>query len=163
MPRSARMDAPGCPPGAFCFDNTRKACCDPFMPSFGKRSLAALATVHPDLRRVAMRAILTYDFTVLCGSRGRVEQERAFAAGNSFARFGQSPHNYTPALAFDAAPYPIDWNNELRFRELGKHIKAAAEAEGVSITWGGDWIGRKRDLPHYQLSNWKELKGVLAE
>lgn len=40
---------------------------------------------------------------VLDATRRRVAQERAFAGGQSKACFGQPPHNYVPAIAFESA------------------------------------------------------------
>jgi hypothetical protein len=37
------------------------------------------------------------------------------------------------------------------YDKLGPAVKAAADAEGVEIEWGGDWT-KFRDGPHFQLS-----------
>ena len=129
------------------------------MPSFGPRSLACLNTCHADLQRVALVAIQHMDFAVICGERGRAEQEAAYAKGASHAHFGQSPHNFAPSLAFDAAPRPLDWNDAAGFSHLADTIKAAAVECGVIIEWGGDFP-LLADRDHFQLASWKTLARV---
>lgn len=125
------------------------------MPKFSQRSETALATLHPDLQRVLRRAILTYDFMVVCGTRGREAQEEAKAKGNSKASFGQSPHNYSPALAVDVVPYPALYQASLiEFGVMAGHIQAAAHFEGVRLDWGGRWRTLK-DYPHFELTSWR--------
>ena len=133
------------------------------MPSFSSRSLNNLAQCHPDLQRVANEAIKTFDFVVICGYRNQADQEAAFRAGNSKARFGQSPHNYQPSAAFDACPFPIDWNNRQAFVRMAGVIMDAAKGLNVSLRWGGDWnrngrTGDERfvDLPHFELHPWRD-------
>lgn len=60
--------------------------------------------------------------------------------------------------AFDAVPYPIDWNNLKRFDALANLMFRAASIEGVAIRWGADWDmdGKPRergesDSPHFEL------------
>lgn len=134
------------------------------MPSFSQRSLDNIAELHPDLQRVCHEAIKDYDFVVICGYRNQADQEAAFRSGNSKARFGQSPHNYRPSAAFDAAPYPIDWNATGKFMEMARVINAAAKRLDVPLRWGGDWNRngrtddeRFRDLPHFELHPWRDF------
>lgn len=126
------------------------------MPSFSKRSLNNLATCHPDLIRVAQEAIKHFDFVVICGERGEKEQNAAYARGASNARYGQSAHNYSPSLAFDAVPYPIDWQNIKAFTEMCKVFEKAAKTVNVSIRLGRDF--RMRDYPHVELLNWRTIR-----
>ncbi|SFJ55297.1 peptidoglycan L-alanyl-D-glutamate endopeptidase CwlK [Phyllobacterium sp. CL33Tsu] len=133
------------------------------MPSFGSKSKAALAKCHPLLQDIANEAIKEIDFMVLDATRGRVEQERAFAGGKSKARFGQSAHNYVPAIAFDLFPAPYDWNNTAAFIALSKVIMRIAKEEKIPLRWGGDWNrdGDKTtsdawDKPHYELDPWRD-------
>jgi peptidoglycan L-alanyl-D-glutamate endopeptidase CwlK len=123
--------------------------------AFGRRSLAALFNVHPLLRAVADEAIKRIDFTVVCGHRDKRAQEQAFRDGTSRARFGESPHNYLPALAFDAYLYPIDVDSVQRCKILAPVILDAARYVNVDIEWGGTWKSFK-DWPHFQLRNWRQ-------
>lgn len=128
------------------------------MPTHSARSLKNLANVHPLLRVVADQAILTIDFTVVCGVRGKADQEKAFKDGFSNARYGQSPHNWIPALGFDAYLNPIDVHSESNARKLGEAMKVAAVQTGVLLKWGGDYLGRFKDLPHFELWEWPWLQ-----
>jgi peptidoglycan L-alanyl-D-glutamate endopeptidase CwlK len=101
-------------------------------------------------------AIKVSDFSVICGFRGEKEQNEAYARGNSKLKWPQSKHNQTPSMAVDIVPYPIDWNDELRFRTLGAVVKEIwsqlppEKKEGYELSWGGDWKTFK-DLPHFEL------------
>jgi peptidoglycan L-alanyl-D-glutamate endopeptidase CwlK len=125
------------------------------MPKFSAKSKASLAKARPELRRLFEAVIFEIDCTVLDSERGKAAQEKAFNAGNSKAHFGQSPHNYTPSIAVDVVPYPLDWNDLAAFRKLGKVVKAKAKELGIPINWGGDWRSLK-DFPHYELSPWRD-------
>lgn len=126
------------------------------MPKFGARSLAFLNECHPQLIKVANDAIKTYDFSIICGYRDRVNQEAAFKSGASKARFGQSPHNYRPAYAFDATPYPLDWKDIKAFEAMGKVIMASADRLNIAVTWGKDFKGLV-DYPHFELTGWRNM------
>jgi peptidoglycan L-alanyl-D-glutamate endopeptidase CwlK len=142
------------------------------MAKFSKISLARLEGAHPLLQKVMHAAIEKYDFTVLQSQRGRADQEEAFRRGNTRAHFGQSAHNWDPAIALDVAPYPIDWSPSAnwRFIDLNKVIGCFNPATGfgyglakemkIPLRWGGDWhfsgkTGGLVDLPHYELHPWR--------
>jgi peptidoglycan LD-endopeptidase CwlK len=134
------------------------------MPKFSKRSLKSLAELHPDLQRVASEAINEVDFVILDAQRGRAEQEKAFKAGNSKAHFGQSAHNWIPAVALDVVPYPIDFNNVAGFKAIAKAFLAAAKRLDVPLRWGGDWDmdgdwkdERFLDWGHFELNPWRDF------
>lgn len=85
------------------------------------------------------------DITVLCGYRGKAEQDKAFRDGASKLLYPHSKHNRVPALAVDIAPFPIDWKNLAAFEALRKYALALASRMGIRIrviSW---------DLPHYEL------------
>ena len=126
--------------------------------SFSRSSLSKLGECHPVLQLLFTEALKSSpsDFTILCGHRGEVEQERAFAEGRSKAHYGQSKHNSSPSMAVDACPYPVDWNDTARFRQLIDHVKSVWEdipdddKQGWSLSCGGDWR-RFVDAPHFEL------------
>jgi peptidoglycan L-alanyl-D-glutamate endopeptidase CwlK len=126
------------------------------MPKFSQRSLERLNTCHPVLRRLMLMAIETSDFTVLCGHRGKADQDAAVAAGNSKLQWPRSKHNMYLSHAVDIAPYPIDWHDEARFNSVAKEVKRAWSAMteeakmGYDLSWGGDWVSF-RDLPHWEI------------
>lgn len=119
------------------------------MPSFSKKSLQRLSTCAPLLVQVCHDVIVDYDFIVLCGYRGEEEQNKAFKDGYSKLKFPKSKHNTYPSRAVDLAPYPLDWEDIARFKELGVRMKKAAADKSIKIQWGGDW--KMRDYPHFEL------------
>jgi len=134
------------------------------MPEFGKTSRARLATCHPDLQRVMNEVIKHYDCSIICGHRGRAAQQLAFETGKSKARFGESPHNFTPALAVDVVPYPIDWSDTSRMTHFAGFVLGVAEMLGIELRWGGDWDrdthlsdNRFDDFPHFELAGWRQM------
>jgi peptidoglycan L-alanyl-D-glutamate endopeptidase CwlK len=121
--------------------------------ALGARSLERLQGVHPDLVRVVKRAITMtdLDFTVLEGLRTLARQKQLMAQGAT--KTMNSRH--LTGHAVDLAPVidgAVSWDWPL-YHRLAKTVKAAAAAEGVALTWGGDWA-RFRDGPHWELS-WK--------
>ena len=129
------------------------------MPSFGAKSLEKLNTCHPDIVKVMEVAIKHMDFTVLYGTRTVAEQQALYAQGRTkpgpivTSKDGvkkKSKHNYSPSLAVDIAPWPINWDDIDRFKELAEVVKKAADTVGVAIQWGGDWKTFK-DWPHWEI------------
>lgn len=125
------------------------------MAVFSHRSMRCLSTCHKDLQIIAAESIKVYDFAVTCGFRGYADQEAAFRQGKSNLHWPNSKHNKTPAMAFDAAPWPIDWKNIVRFEDMGVAIMEVADRlyeQGTikhKLEWGGDWV--KKDYPHFEL------------
>jgi len=109
------------------------------MPLFGRRSRRILDTCHGDLHRIAMVVIDYYDFAIISGHRDEEEQRRLYDTGMSKVKYPQSKHNHLPSLAFDLAPYPIDWKDKGRFLVLAGRIMQVADTLGIKIRWGGDW------------------------
>jgi peptidoglycan LD-endopeptidase CwlK len=130
------------------------------MPRFSKRSTGNLSSCENVLQLLANEAIKVTDFTVICGHRGKKEQDEALASGASSVRFPHSKHNTYPSQAFDFIPYPFPgWKSSTtiaRFTEVAQTIKEAwlripeASREGWKLTWGGDW--KMRDYPHIQVT-----------
>lgn len=134
------------------------------MPRFGQRSTLQLDTCHPDIQRVLNEAIKIFDFSVICGTRGKGAQTLAFKTGKTKLEYPKSKHNKTPSEAVDLAPWPIDWNNPSSFKFLAGHILGIAHMMlkekqiTHSFRWGGDWDSDKdmndqkfNDLPHFEL------------
>ena len=135
------------------------------MPRFSKTSKKRLHTCHPDLQEICQRVIGTYDFTVLEGHRGEERQNRLHEEGKSTLQYPDSKHNGSPSQAVDIAPYPIDWDDRLRFGVLAGHMFQAAHElreEGMitsRLRWGGDWDEDRfmsdntfDDLVHFELT-----------
>ena len=132
--------------------------------AWGARSLARLGECHPLLsllmHRVIKRADLPFDLTILCGHRGKADQDRAVATGASKLRWPRSKHNSVPSMAVDVAPFIAgtvswDWDDYNRLSPLVKAEWAQMVSEGLTgglrLEWGGDWR-TFRDGPHWQLS-----------
>lgn len=126
------------------------------MPSFGEKSKKLLAEAHPDLQKVMNEAVKHFDFSVICGYRGKADQEKAFNEKRSKAHFGQSPHNFKPSRAVDITPFPLDWNDIPSFDAMGKVVMEAAKTVGVELTWGKEFSFR--DYPHFELKGWRKIK-----
>jgi peptidoglycan LD-endopeptidase CwlK len=112
------------------------------------RDLERLAGVHPDLVRVVKRARRDAGepFFVIEGVRTAGRQRELFAQGKS--RTLQSRH--LTGHAVDLGPVPLDWTDRPAFARLAAAMRAAADAEGVPIRWGGDFRGFY-DGPHFEL------------
>lgn len=127
------------------------------------KSEAAIKAAHPLLQKL-FRACAADPacpkFQVLESRRGRKDQEAAFARGNSKAHFGQSPHNYDPAIALDVVPLPLNWDDIKAFKQLGAFVVAKAKELGIPISWGGGWRSFK-DYPHYELDPWRDYAKTL--
>ena len=126
------------------------------MARLSAASQRQLDGAHPLLQQVFTAVAAEADIAILDSQRGRAAQERAHASGNSRAHFGQSPHNWSPAIALDVAPWPIDWTDLGRFRALARLVNARAAEMGIPIAWGGDWKSIV-DMPHYELDPWRQF------
>lgn len=120
----------------------------------GHRSLSRLEGVHPDLVRVVKKAaaLSSLDFTVLEGLRTKERQKQLMDLGAT--KTLNSRH--LTGHAVDLAPMvggTVRWDWPLYY-QLAATVKAAAKAENVPITWGGDWRTFK-DGPHWELP-WKQ-------
>ena len=134
------------------------------------KSLERLNTCHPFLRRVVLAVAEEMKIQVICGYRGKEEQDRAFGEGKSKLKFPKSKHNIYPSEAVDLAPLKmvdgkliIDWNDKKAFQDLANCMFKYAYKFGIGIRWGGDFNmdGTKTtndawDLPHWEL---RESKG----
>lgn len=128
------------------------------MPTLSAASRKRLAGAHPLLRQLFEACAVDPkcpDFQILDSQRGRAAQEKAFKEGHSRAHFGDSAHNWSPSVALDVTPFPLDWNDFDSFRVLGKFVMAKAEAMKIPIEWGAMWP-KLKDFPHYELRPWRE-------
>lgn len=126
------------------------------MPIPGETNLRG---VHPDLARVVRRAhtMAPGTFRVGEGVRTLARQKQLKAAGASKTlrsrhipstskRNPQWGHAVDLICTIDGK---VRWDWPL-YNKLAKIMKAAAKAEGVTVTWGGSWASFP-DGPHYQL------------
>ncbi len=120
------------------------------MPVFSNISMLRLLTCHPKIQEVLNEAIHYVDFRVVCGYRGREEQDAAYHDGKSNLKFPMSKHNQTPSQAVDVAPFPTLYEDEKEFYYVAGVIMAVAKIKGIPLKWGGRWT-RLRDTPHFEL------------
>jgi len=144
---------------------------------FDSTSAKNLAEAHLLLQHLLNAARGRIAFQVLDARRGKAAQELAFKLGHSKAHYGQSPHNYTPAIACDITPLPVNgkipWDDRDAFKDLWLVIgwfnpknnqgSGLALEMRIPIRWGGDWgmdgsheKGSGWDMPHYELHEWRD-------
>ena len=139
------------------------------MFTYSSRSQQALDTCHPDLIKVFTKILDYRDCTIICGHRGKAEQNQCCADGLTKLRYPHSKHNTTPSMAVDAVPYfndlrNTDWRDAAAFGLFAGRVLQITQQlfeDGQInhlIRWGGDWDadGRTndhafRDLPHFEL------------
>lgn len=110
---------------------------------------------------------LLLDISIICGLRGKEDQNKAVAAGSSKLLWPKGKHNNSKlpiipknidnlpeiykSKAIDIVPYPIDWSNIERFELLSAYGKMCLVDLGLdkTISWGGDWAWK--DYPHWEL------------
>lgn len=136
----------------------------------GRHSEERLATCAPALQTLVRELAEYRDVEVLCGHRGQVEQDAAFAAGRSKVRWPDGPHNAIPSRAVDLSPWPVAWpqleddartrgRKIARFARVAGALEELARSRGIALRWGGDWDrdgemldnGAFDDLPHFEL------------
>lgn len=127
-------------------------------------SAARLAGAHPLLHTLFQAVAARTPIIILDSQRGRAAQEEAFRKGNSKAHFGESAHNWTPSVALDVAPRPLNWDDRKAFITLSTIAFEEARRLRIPIRWGGDWNRngiltdeKLSDLPHYELDPWREF------
>lgn len=128
---------------------------------FSRASAANLNTCRAELADVFHDVADIIDCTIICGVRGKKEQDEAFRQGLSQFKFPNSKHNprgFVTSSAVDAAPYPIDWSDIGRFKFFAGIVISVAHMNGVEIRWGGDWDSDRdfsdqtfMDYAHFEL------------
>lgn len=136
-----------------------------------EESQRRLDTCHDDLRKVFMEVDKYIPLQILEGERGQVAQDAAYYAvpQRSKVKWPNSKHNTTKdrpkALAVDAMPLPIEWNNIKKLHFFAGFVMAIAYSMGIDLRWGGDWDGDKIlgepnddwDKPHFELQKEEEV------
>lgn len=117
---------------------------------FSRRSKDRLVGVHPDLVKVATRALeLTpVDFGITEGVRSLETQKKYVAEGKSQTMKSRHLHGF----AVDVVAYPKDkdtWNMKY-YRMIADAFKQAGRELGVPVVCGVDWVTFK-DGPHIEL------------
>jgi hypothetical protein len=128
---------------------------------FGSSSLAALETCDERLQALLNEAIQLFDFKVIQGERGELQQTEYYRAGRSKTPWPHSKHNCPNgelSRAVDLAPWPIDWNDVSRFYALYGFLRGIAKCREIPIRCGADWDGdfsfvdqTFHDLGHFEI------------
>ncbi len=121
------------------------------MFKFGRSSKKRLEGVHPDIKRLAERALelSSVDFGISQGVRTKEEQRELVRAGAS--RTMNSRH--LTGHAIDIVCYvggAVSWHFPVYEKVHDAFRKASIELN-IPYTWGGYWP-TLRDGPHYELS-----------
>ena len=103
------------------------------MPRFGRRSRERLATCNKDLQMVFNEVIKHVDCSVLCGTRGEEEQNKAYDEGRSKVKYPKGRHNASPSYAVDVTPYPIDWEDRERQTLFAGFVLGIANQMGITL------------------------------
>lgn len=133
------------------------------MPKFGKRSRTNLAQCDSQLQDLFNVVIKYYDCSVICGRRGKEEQNAAYAEGRSQKKYPDSKHNKNPSLAADVVPWfkvapHIRWKDKKAFYHFAGFVRGIAAMMKIKIRCGSDWdrdfdLDDQTffDLPHFEL------------
>ena len=115
------------------------------------RSLRELKGIHPDLRKVADRALelSPVDFIITDGLRTLEEQRKLVARGASQTL--HSRHLTGHAVDFVALVGQSISYELTHMKAIADAFKAAADEFDIPIEWGGDWKSFK-DTPHIELN-----------
>jgi peptidoglycan L-alanyl-D-glutamate endopeptidase CwlK len=105
-----------------------------------------LLTCKQPLVLLFSTVVVYRDCTIICGRRGKEEQDSAFASGASKNPWPTSNHNALPpalSKAVDCGPY-INGKVSMDSREclaFGGFVMGVASMIGLGgkIRWGGDW------------------------
>lgn len=114
---------------------------------------------HPSIldfsdKLVRYMRVLDVPMFPYCFVRSSAEQDAAYAAGNSKAQAGESPHNY--GMAVDIIHGRYGWEIDKAAWAMIGHIgKEIAAKNGLKLTWGGDW--KFYDPAHWELSEWRSI------
>ena len=122
---------------------------------FSKKSMDKLDTCHPDLKKVAIRALelSPYDFGITEGIRTIERQKELVTSGASKtmnSRHIANEKGFSEAL--DIAIYlesGVTWEIGY-YRKVAQAFFTAAIELGIQIEWGGLWKTFV-DGPHFQL------------
>jgi hypothetical protein len=125
---------------------------------YSDSSRARLATCDTRLIKIFNEVIEELDCTILCGRRGKEEQNEAYRLGRSTKKWPHSKHNKVPSPAVDVVPYPIDWKDLHRMAWFAGWVMRLASQMELPLRWGGDWDQdtftsdhRLVDMPHFEI------------
>ena len=133
--------------------------------SLDKNSAARLAKAHPLLQKLFNAVASKTPIMILDSQRGRAAQELAFRQGHTKVHFGNSAHNWSPSVALDVVPLPLNWKDTAAFRNMiVNFVVPIAKEMNIPIRVGADFnmdgkYGNDNfvDWPHVELHPWREF------
>ncbi len=134
------------------------------MPKFSPNSIKHLETCHADLQILFLQVVNDFDCSVVCGTRGKDDQDKAFNEGFSKVKYPNSRHNTLPSMAVDVIPYPTGYKDDKTLRHFAGYVLGVAsemKRQGLiehNVKSGVDWDNDHDlhdqtfvDLPHFFL------------
>jgi len=119
------------------------------MANFGYASRERLDQCHWQLQVLMERVVQIRDISVVCGIRGRKDQNDMFASGNSKLKWPDGKHNVTSeeqlSEAVDIVPWPEQYSDPMTMIHVAGIVMGIAAEMNIPIRWGGDW-NRNSDL-----------------
>jgi peptidoglycan LD-endopeptidase CwlK len=95
------------------------------------------------------RVVETRDISIVCGIRGRKEQNDMFHEGKSKLQWPNGKHNITEpeqlSNAVDIVPWPEQYSDPMTMIHVAGIVMGIASELNIQIRWGGDW-NRNSDL-----------------
>lgn len=135
--------------------NFKKPVVDFTGSSFSQIEQDRLLTCDPKLIKLMIEVDKMYPVFIICGHRGKADQEDAVRRGVSKLHFPYSKHNGLPSMAVDIAPNPdkndktLEWNNIKEFERMCSFVELKAKELGIKIRLGRDFSFK--DYPHIEL------------
>ena len=116
---------------------------------------ARLKECHPDLQRLFNEVAKVREFAVICGYRGKDDQNKAYNQGKSKLIWPHSKHNILPSMATDVMPWTnyepnIRWDDLPGVKAFAVIVLTMAGNLGIKVQWGGNWQ-RFKDWDHWEL------------
>lgn len=140
------------------------------MASFGSKSLAVRATLHPDLKDIEDETIKVMDHSLIEGARADARQDKLFAEKKTKLRAGMSKHNVGEisgrdlSEAYDSVPWdPIAkrqrWPDEKLWDLI---VGTKGEAGGRKFSLDGVEVCTIDEMRAflYDVSAFHHLKGI---
>jgi peptidoglycan L-alanyl-D-glutamate endopeptidase CwlK len=134
---------------------------DRLIYSWGDRSKRHREELDATLAVLFDRALAAspFDLSITQSHRTKSEHE-ALPKGATQVEWENSKHSAFPSMAGHLDPYPIDYDDWLRYYVLAGVVMSVAKDLKVDdkIRWGGDWDGDLklseetfRDLAHWEI------------
>lgn len=120
------------------------------MPKFSATSTKRLKTCDDRLQLIMSELIKELDVMIICGHRNKEDQNKAFAMGKSKLKWPHGKHNKLPSLAVDVMPYPLDWDDIDRVKDMLSRIARIAKEHGIKLRYGRDFSFK--DWNHVELA-----------